>query len=70
MVIVLIVACVLAGMSVGYAFRAQRELREVRSQIFRHQQEELHLTDTIATLRAEVAAHETSLSMIMEEVNK
>lgn len=70
MVIALIVACTLAGLFFGYAVHVLHELREAKFEISGYQQEELRLTDMIATLRAEVKAHETSLNMIMAEVNK
>lgn len=70
MVIALIVACTLAGLFFGYAVHARHELREAKVELSGYQQEELRLTDMIATLRAEVKAHETSLNMIMREVDK
>lgn len=70
MVIALIVACTLAGLFFGYAVHALHELREAKFEISGYQQEELRYTDIIATLRAEVEAHKTSLTMIMREVDK
>lgn len=70
MVIALVAACVLAGLFAGYAIHQRVELQEAKYEISSYQQEELRFTDMIATLRAEVKAHETSLTMIMAEVGR
>lgn len=70
MVIALVVACTLAGLFFGYAVHTLHELREAKLEISEYQHGELQQTYTIATLRAEVEAHKTSLTMIMREIDK
>lgn len=70
MLTALIIASTLAGVFFGYAVHVLHELREAKFEISGYQQEELRFADIIATLRAEVEAHKTSLTMIMREVDK
>lgn len=70
MVIALIVACTLAGVFFRYAIHAMHELREAKYEISGYQQEELRFTDTIATLRTKVKGHETSLNMVLAEMER
>lgn len=67
MTIAFMIILVFLGVCIGYAAHQTLELIEARHEISGCRQEELRLSDTIATLRAEVKAHETTLNMIMEE---
>ena len=68
--ITLIVAVALAGMFIGIAAHQRVMLREARFENSAYQDGEVQQAEVIGGLRAQVKAHETSLTMIMEAMGK
>lgn len=68
--IVTIIAVALAGFFIGIAAHQRVMLREARFENSAYQDQEVQQAELIGNLRAQVRAHETSLTMIMEEVGK
>lgn len=64
-----IIAAVLAGFFAGIAVQQRIALREARFEISGYQQDEVKSAETIGDLRAQIRAHETSLTMIMKAVH-
>jgi len=69
-IIVLVILAVLAGVFAGIAIQQRITFREMRFELSAYQDAEVRQAETIGDLRAQVRAHETSLTMIMSEVGK
>lgn len=70
MIIALVVAVAVAGFFIGIAAHQRVMLREARFENSAYQDQEVKQAERIGDLKAQVRAHETSLTMIMEEVGK
>lgn len=68
MITALVIVGALAGIFAGLAAHQRRDLAEAKKEIAGYRDEELVTAARIASLEDKVAAHETSLSMIMGEV--
>jgi hypothetical protein len=69
-IIALVVAVALAGLFAGIAAHQRVMLREARYENSAYQDQEVGQAETIGDLRAQIRAHETSLTMIMAEVGR
>lgn len=63
-----IIAVALAAFFAGIAAHQRVMLREARFENSAYQDAEVRQAETVGDLRAQVRAHETSLTMIMEAV--
>lgn len=68
--IVTLIAVAVAGFFIGIAAHQRVMLREARFENSAYQDQEVQQAELIGNLRAQVKAHETSLTMIMAEVGK
>lgn len=66
----ILILAVVASFFAGIAAHQRVMLREARFENSAYQDQEVQQAETIGGLRAQVRAHETSLTMIMSEVGK
>jgi hypothetical protein len=68
--VITLIAVALAGVFIGIAAHQRVMLREARFENSAYQDGEVQQAEVIGNLRAQVKAHETSLTMIMEAMGK